>query len=219
MTAEKNNDDELDEAFRRFGKQLKEREIERHPTKDEALRERVEQIDAEAPHRSKLFAESEETLQRLKKDFQIVVIQPKTLHDNLIYLLTRRHVLGPSESTIAAADLYTKIHEIPDFAGISTKAFRKSLKKLEKKQILHLHESEGVLLIRLRQEFLSDDEAELLDIAARKGGAISLEEAMLATQWPLARVRTAIEALLAKKMIAEKRGFVHGTRFHVTEEH
>lgn len=217
MTVEQNNDEELDEAFRRFGKQIKEKEAERHPTKDDELRARIEQIDAEAPQRSKLFAESEETLQRLKRDFHIVVQPPKTLDDLLIYLLSRRRALGQSESTITAADLYTKLHDTPDFSSVSTKAFRKALTKLEKKQILHLHESEGVLLIRLRQEFLSDDEAELLDVAARKDGAISLEAAMLATQWPLARVRTAIEALLAKKMIAEKKGFVHGTRFHVTE--
>lgn len=217
MTAEQNNDEELDEAFRRFGRQLKEKDVEHHPTKDDKLRAHIEQIDAEAPHRSKLFAESEETLQRLKRDFHIVLQPPKTLHDLLIYLLSRSRALGSSESTIAAADLYTKLHDTHDFTSVSPKAFRKALTKLEKEKVLHLHESEGVILIRLRQEFLSDDEVELLDIAARKGGAISLEAAMLATKWPLARVRTAIEALLAKKMIAEKRGFVQGTRFHVTE--
>lgn len=217
MTAEQNNDEELDKAFRRFGRQLKDKDVERHPTKDDELRARIEQIDEEVPHRSKLFAESEETLQRLKRDFHIVVQAPKTLHDLLIYLLSRKRALGPSESTIAAADLYTKLHDTPKFSTVSPKAFRKALTKLEKEKILHLHESEGVLLIRLRQEFLSDDEAELLDIAARKGGAISLETAMLATKWPLVRVRTAIEALMAKKMIAEKRGFVHGTRFQLTE--
>jgi len=217
MSSEKNNDDELNGAFQRFGKQLKEREVERAPIKDDKLRERVEKIDSEASHRTRLFAETEETLQRLKRDFQIVVQAPKNLNELLVYLLTRRHALGPSESTITAADLYTKLHETPDFSSVSPKAFQKALNKLEKKQILRLHKSEGVLLIRLRQEFLSNDEAELLDIAARKGGAISLEAAMLATRWPLARVRTAIDALLAKKMISEKRGFVHGTRFEVTE--
>ncbi|MFX1562627.1 MAG: hypothetical protein ACFFDP_04895 [Promethearchaeota archaeon] len=217
MSSEKNNDDELDEAFRRFGKQLKEREVERAPTKDEKLRERVEKIDSEASQQSGLFAGTEETLHRLKKEFQIVVQTPKNLDELLIYLLTRKHAHEQARSTITAADLYTKLHETPDFSSVSPKAFRKALSKLEKKQILSLHESEGVLTIRLRQEFLSNDEAGLLDIAARKGGAISLEAAMLATRWPLARVRTAIEALLAKKMISEKRGFVHGTRFEVTE--
>ncbi len=215
--AEEEND-ELDEAYRRFSQHLKRKLTERDPARDAELRARVERVDAEAPHRVRLFAEGEETLSRLKSDFQIALKPPNNLGEYLVFLLALERSGIAKTTTIAAADLFSQLLEASYFSDVSIKDFRRALAKLEKEKVLTLHERRGTIMIRVRQEFLSDDAAELLDIAARKGGVLSLEQAMVATGWPQARVRTALETLLEKNLVVQKRSFVHGTRFQTTDQ-
>ncbi len=210
--------DELDAAYRRFSQHLKRKLAERDPARDAELRARVERVDAEAPHRARLFEEGEDTLRRLRNSFQITLKPPSTLQEYLTFLLALERSGTAKVTTIAAADLYSQLHEAEYFSSASLKDFRRALAQLEKEQVLTLHENQGTILIRLLQEFLSDDAAELLDIAARKGGILSLEQAMLATGWPQARVRTALKALLEKRLVVQKRSFVQGTRFHTTDQ-
>jgi hypothetical protein len=119
---------------------------------------------------------------------------------------------------IAAADVYGQIHGTKQHRGLSSKAFHKLLKKLEKEGVLQLTEVKGTLVLQLRSEFLSEDEATILRIAARKDGKASLEAIMLSTQWPQARVRLALKALIDKNMMKPKKSFVSGTRYEVTEK-
>ncbi len=207
--------DELDEAYRRFSQHLKRRLAERDPVRDAELRARVERIDAEAPSRTRLFAEGEETLSRLKSDFQIALRPPSNLEEYLVYLLALER--SGIATTVTAADLFSQLLEASYFSDVSIKDFRRALAKLEKEKVLTLYERQGTIMIRVHQEFLSDDAAELLDLAARKGGVLSLEQAMLATGWPQARVRTALDTLLEKNLVVQKRSFVHGTRFQTTD--
>ena len=79
-------------------------------------------------------------------------------------------------------------------------------------------EVKGTLVLQLRSEFLSEDEATILGIATRKEGKASLEAIMLSTKWPQARVRLALEALITKKLMVPKKSFVSGTRYEVTEK-
>ncbi|MFX1474262.1 MAG: hypothetical protein ACFFCO_02125 [Promethearchaeota archaeon] len=210
--------DELDEAYRRFSQHLKSKLAERDPARDAELRARLERVDSETPHRARLFAEGEDTLRRLKSDFQITLKPPDTLEEYLVYLLTLERSSLAKPTTIAAADLYSQLHDASYFSDVSFKDFRRALAQLEKEKVLSLHESRGTVMIRIHQEFLSDDAAELLDVAARKGGALSLEQAMVATGWPQARVRTALEELLKKQLVVQTRSFVHGTQFQTTDQ-
>lgn len=215
MPTEREKDEELDEAYRRFGKQLKEKVAQRDATNDPKLRARIQDLDAEAPQRAELFSKAGATLQRLRDDFRITVQPPATLPEFVVYLLARRRSeLG---STVAAADVYTLLKDAGQFSAVSFKAFRKALLQLEEKNALKLEEREGTLLVQLRQQFMSEDEAALLDLAARKGGNITVEQAMVALQWSQARVRTAFDALLAKKLVVRTTGFVEGTRYRVPD--
>jgi len=217
MPGEHEQDDEMDAAYRRFGKQLKDKVANRDATRDPKLRARVQELDAQAPHRAELFTKAEATLQRLKDDFQITVQPPKTLPEFVIYILAQGRTKPDSGSTVAVADVYTQLREVRDFSEVSFKAFRKALAQLEQKDALKLEEREGTLLVHLRQQFMSDDEAALLDLAARKGGTVTAEQAMVAMQWPQARVRTAFDALLAKKLVVRSASFVEGTRYRVPD--
>jgi hypothetical protein len=217
MPGEHEQDDEMDTAYRRFGKQLKDKVANIDATKDPKLRARVQELDAQAPHRAELFTKAEGTLQRLKDDFQITVQPPKTLPEFVIYILAQGRTKPESGSTVAVADVYTQLREVRDFSEVSFKAFRKALVQLEQKDALKLEEREGTLLVHLRQQFMSDDEAALLDLAARKGGTVTVEQAMVAMQWPQARVRTAFDALLAKKLVVRSASFVEGTRYRVPD--
>jgi hypothetical protein len=215
MPTEHEQDDEVDTAYRRFGKQLKEKVASREATKDPNFRARVLELNAQAPQRAELFGKAEATLQRLRDDFGITLHPPKTMPEFLVYLLAQRRAQhGP---TMAAADVYTEFREARDFAGTSFKAFRKALLQLEQKGAVKLEEREGTLLVSLLQKFMSEDEGALLDLAARKGGVITAEQAMVALQWPQARVRQAFDALLAKKLVVRSTGFVEGTRYHVRD--
>lgn len=217
MPTEHEQDDEMDVAYRRFGKQLKDKVASRDATRDSKLRARVQELDAQAPQRAELFSKAEETLQRLKDDFQITVQPPKTLPEFVIYILAQRRTKVESGSTVAVADVYTQLRDVREFSEVSFKAFRKALVQLEQKDALKLEEREGTLLVHLRQQFMSDDEAALLDLAARKGGTVTAEQAMVAMQWPQARVRTAFDALLAKKLVVRSASFVEGTRYRVPD--
>jgi len=212
---EEQTDEEIEAAYRRFAQRLKKRVAECHPSKDQALRARVERLDAEAPHQARFFAEAQERLQRLKAEFQITLQPPSNLHDLLTFLLARRRAASDHPSTLAAAELYSLLHGTPGFSGVSPKEFRKALIRMEKERLIDLQESQGTLIVRLRHEFLSDDEVALLDLAARKGGSLSLEQAMLSTGWPRARVRAAMDALLSKKMAVREKSFVRGTRYRL----
>ena len=55
------------------------------------------------------------------------------------------------------------------------------------------------VIASMHDEFLSEDAATILDIAARKGGKVTLEQIMLTTQWSQARVTIALNSLMTKK--------------------
>jgi len=217
MPTEHEQDDEMDAAYRRFGKQLKDKVASKDATGDSKLRARVQELDAQAPQRAELFSKAEATLQRLKDDFQITLQPPKTLSEFVVYILAQRRTKLESGSTVAVADVYTQLRDAREFSEVSFKAFRKALVQLEQKDALKLEEREGTLLVHLRQQFMSDDEAALLDLAARKGGTVTAEQAMVAMQWPQVRVRTAFDALLAKKLVVRSASLVEGTRYRVPD--
>ena len=116
------------------------------------------------------------------------------------------------------ADLFSETHEVEQFRKISQKEFQKTLKQLEKAGTIQLKEIQGTLVVKLHDEFLSEDEATILDVATRKDGKASLEQIMLSTGWTQARVRIALEALISKKMVLRKTSFTRGTRYQVTSD-
>ena len=215
-TNEKEN--ELDQAFEQFGKRLKAKAKAEDPTKDADLRARLESIDEKAPADSILFEEAVPRLQELKEEFHFEIQVPQTPQDHVVHLLATAQPTTAVEGPLAAADLYTQIHATEEHRGLSSKAFHKLLKKLEKERVIQITEVKGTLVVQLRSEFLSEDEATILGIAARKEGKASIEAIMLSTQWSQARVRLALEALISKNMMVPKKSFVSGTRYEVTEK-
>jgi len=215
-TNEKEN--ELDSAFEQFGKQLKAKVKAKDPTKDTDFRIRLETIADKTPSDSSLLEEAEPRLQQLKEEFHFEIQVPQTPQDHVVHLLATSQPSTAISGPIAAADVYAQIHATEEYRGLSNKAFHKLLKKLEKDGVLQLTEIKGTLVLQLRSEFLSEDEATILGIAARKEGKASLEAIMLSTQWPQARVRFALESLITKNLMVPKKSFVSGTRYEVTEE-
>ena len=215
-TNEKEKD--LDQAFEQFGKQLKAKVKAKDPTKDAEFRTRLEAIDDQAPADSTLFKAAEPRLQQLKEEFHFEVQVPQTPQDHVVHLLATSEPPTAIAGPLAAADLYAQIHATEQHRGLSSKAFHKLLKKLEKNGVVQISEVKGTLVLQLRSEFLTEDETTILRIAARKEGKASLEEIMLSTQWPQARVRLALEALITKNMMQLKKSFVNGTRYEVTEK-
>ena len=215
MPSEEND---LDEAYSRYGKRLKSKEAAQDPTKDEELRTRLEHVDRQSSKESKLFTESATRLEQLKEEFQIEVHIPQTLPEYMVYLLAQGHVSDPSTTTVAMADLFSETHEVEQFRKTSQKEFQRTLKQLEKEGTIQLKEIQGTLVVKLRDEFLSEDEATILDVAARKDGKASLEQIMLSTGWTQARVQIALEALISKKMVVRKTSFTRGTRYQVSDD-
>ncbi len=215
MPAEEND---LDEAYARFSKRLKAKAAESDPTKDATLRGHLEEIDKKTPEKSQLFADAELRLKRLKDEFQIEIQTPQTLQEHIIFLLSQGQIATPPGTPVTMADLYSEIHEVDKFRTLSNKEIRKTLKQLEKADVVHLSEIQGTHIVRLHNEFMSDDEAAILDIAARKAGKVSVEQIMLSTQWPQARVQIALDLLVAKKLVILKRSFTRGTRYQVPEK-
>jgi hypothetical protein len=209
------SNDELDAAFKRFGKRLKAQEAKQDPARTSELKARVEELARRAPQKAKLFAASSEKLDQLQTDFEIIIQPPKTLPELIVFLLAHDKIHGKSTLTTAAVDLFTRIHKESSFSHISIKDFQKALKQLTKSKVLDLKETDDTLIIRLHQEFLSDDEVAILDLAARKGGSISIEQAMVSTQWPQARVRTALDTLTSKKIVTVKSSYTRGTQYRV----
>jgi DNA-binding MarR family transcriptional regulator len=215
MPSEEND---LDEAYSRYGKRLKSKEAAQDPTKDEELRTRLEQVDRQSSKKSELFTESDTRLEQLKEEFQIEVQIPQTLSEYVVYLLAQGQMSSPSAATVALADLFSETHEVEQFRKISQKEFQKTLKQLEKAGTIQLKEIQGTLVVKLRDEFLSEDEATILDVAARKDGKASLEQIMLSTGWTQARVQIALEALISKNMVVRKTSFTRGTRYQVPND-
>ena len=218
MPAEQDNQDDLDEAFQRFGKRLKRKVEAGDPTKDTELRTRLEELDSQAPSKTQLFSDVEPQLKQLKEEFHIEIQLPQTLEESIVHLLATDSTGKKTKAPLTAADLYTQIHAIDQYSKLSSKELQKVLKKLEKEKVLHISEVQGTLVVQLHDEFLSEDEAAILNIAARKSGKVSLEQIMLSTQWPQIRVQLALDALIAKKMVVKKKSFVGGTRYQVQEE-
>jgi len=218
MPSEQDDNGDLDKAFQQFGKRLKKKESESDPHKDAELRARLEDVDGHAPSKSPVFSDADSRLQQLKEEFHIEVHSPQTLHEQIVHLLAQERGSGTQDATVIAADLYSRIHETDRFNQLSSKEFQKTLKQLEKDEVVQVSEIKGTLLVRMRDEFLSEDGATILDIAARKGGKVSLEQIMLTTQWSQARVTIALNSLMAKKLVTQKKSFVGGTRFQVSEE-
>jgi hypothetical protein len=217
MPAEQNNQDDLNEAFQRFGKRLKGKVDSNDPTKDPDLRNRLEEIDNQVPSKSQLFSEGESQLKQLKEEFHIEIQLPQNLEETIVHLLATDSS-EKRKAPLTAADLYTEIHGFDQYSKLSSREFRKVLKRLEKEEVLHLSEVQETIIVQLHNKFLSEDEAAILDVAARKSGKVSLEQIMLSTQWPQVRVQMALDALIAKKMVVKKKGFVSGTRYQVPEE-
>ncbi|MHA2405590.1 MAG: hypothetical protein ACXACH_02410 [Candidatus Hermodarchaeia archaeon] len=215
MPSEEND---LDEAYSRYGKRLKSKVATKDPTKDEELRTRIEQVDRQSPKKTELFTESDIRLAQLKEEFQIEIHIPQTLPDYVVYLLAQGQVSGPSTTTVVMADLFSEIHEVEQFRKISQKELQKTLKQLEKADTIQLKEIQGTLVVKLRDEFLSEDEATILDVAARKDGKASLEQIMLSTGWTQARVQIALESLISKNMVVRKTSFTRGTRYQVSND-
>lgn len=215
MPSEEND---LDEAYSRYGKRLKSKEAAQDPTKDEELRTRLEHVDRQSSKESKLFTESATRLEQLKEEFQIEVHIPQTLPEYMVYLLAQGHVSDPSTTTVTMADLFSETHEVEQFRKTSQKEFQRTLKQLEKEGTIQLKEIQGTLVVKLCDEFLSEDEATILDVAARKDGKASLEQIMLSTGWTQARVQIALEALISKKMVVRKTSFTRGTRYQVSDD-
>lgn len=218
MPSEQDDNSELDEAFQQYAKHLKKKASKREPTKDAELRTRLEAIDDHAPSKTRLFSDVDSRLEQLKEEFHIEVQTPQTLPEQIVHLLAQERRSGSQDGTMSAADLYSRIHEIDRFNQLSNKEFQKALKQLEKDEMVQVNEIQGTLLVRIPDEFLSEDAATILDIAARKGGKVTLEQIMLTTQWSQARVSIALNSLMAKKMVTQKKSFVSGTRYQVTEE-
>jgi len=206
-------ENDLDEAYSRFGKRLKSKEATKDPTKDEALRTRVEEVNRQAPSKSKLFVETNSRLEQLHEEFQIEVQKPQTLQEYLVFLLAQ-----DTAAAIAVADLYSKIHEVEQYKRLSQKEFQRQLKQLEKEEMVHLTEIQGVLVIKLQDGFLSEDEATILDVASRKSGKISMEQIMVSTGWSQVRAQIALDSLIAKKMVTQKKSFTRGTRYQLMND-
>ncbi len=218
MPSEQDDNSELDEAFQRYRKRLKKKATERESIKDAELRIRLEAINDHAPSKTPLFSDADSRLQQLKEEFHIEVQTPQTLPEQIVHLLAQERRSETQEGTLSAADLYSRIHETDRFDQLSNKEFQKALKQLEKDEMVEVSEIQGTLLVRMHDEFLSEDAATILDIAARKGGKVTLEQIMLTTQWSQARVTVALKSLLMKKMVTQKKSFVSGTRYQVIEE-
>lgn len=218
MPSEHDDNSDLDEAFRRFSKRLKKKASAGEPIKDAELRSRLEAIDDQAPSKSLLFSDADSRLQQLKEEFHIEVQTPQTLPAQIAHFLAQARRSETQDGTMSVADLYSRIHETDRFNQLSNKEFQKAIKQLEKDGMVQVSEIQGTLLIRMHEEFLSEDAATILDIAARKGGKVTLEQIMLTTQWSQARVTIALNSLMAKKMVKQKKSFVSGTRYQVTEE-
>ncbi len=218
MPSEQDDNSELDEAFQRYRKRLKKKASESEPTKDAELRSRLEALDDQAPSKTRLFSDADSRLQQLKEEFHIEIQTPQTLPEQIVHLLAQARRSGTQDGTMSAADLYSRIHETDRFNQLSNKEFQKALKQLEKDEMVQVSEIQGTLLVRMHDEFLSEDAATILDIAARKGGKVTLEQIMLTTQWSQARVTIALDSLMAKKMVTQKKSFVSGTRYQVKEE-
>ncbi|MFX1582013.1 MAG: hypothetical protein ACFFCJ_07305 [Promethearchaeota archaeon] len=208
---------DLDEAYSRYGKRLKDKMAAQDPIKDEELRARLEQVDRHSPAKSKLFADSEARLQHLKEEFFIEVQVPQTLQEHIVHLLAQGHEGELSGTTVSVADLYTEIHDVNEYRKVSRKKFEKALKQLEKNETVQLSEVKGTRVVKLRSQFLSEDEAAILDVAARKDGKASIEQIMVSTGWTQARVQIALDALISKKMVAKKKSFTRGTRYQLSE--
>jgi hypothetical protein len=215
MPSEEND---LDEAYSRYGKRLKSKVAAKEPTKDDELRARVEQVDRQSPKKTELFTESSKRLAQLREEFQIEVHIPQTLPDYVVYLLAQGQISGTSTTTVAVADLFSETHEVEQFQKISQKEFQKILKQLEKADTIQLKEIQGTLIVKLRDEFLSEDETTILNVAARKEGKASLEQIMLSTGWSQARVQIALETLISKNMVVRKTSFTRGTRYQVSND-
>ena len=114
---------------------------------------------------------------------------------------------------------FSRLHgDFPVLLKVSKKEFEKTLKRLNKDNTVQLKEIQGTLVIKLHDEFLSEDEAAILNVAARKDGKTSLEQIMLSTGWTQARVRIALDLLIAKKMIVQKKSFTRGTQYQLSDE-
>lgn len=209
---------DLDEAFSRYSKRLKDKMTARDPVNDDELRERLEEVDRHSPEKSELFADSEARLQQLKEEFHIEVQVPQTLQEYIVYLLAQGHVGEPSSTTVSVADLYTEIHDLNEYRKVSRKDFEKALKQLEKNRTVHLSEVQGTRIAKLHSQFLSEDEAAILDVAARKDGKASIEQIMVSTGWTQARVQIALDALISKDMVVKKKSFTRGTRYQLSED-
>lgn len=218
MPGEEKKQNNLDEAYQRFGKRLKEKAKEQAPTKDPNLRARIKEINAQKTGKAVIFSEEEPRLQQLIEEFEIEIQRPETLEEHIVYLLAQNRGDSSKESTWSAADLYSQIHELRQYSGLSSKEFQKTLKRMEKNNVVQLQEIQGTLIIQIRSEFLSEDEASILDVATRKGGKVSLEQIMVSTQFAHARVQIALEALMAKKMVIQKKSFTKGTRYQISEQ-
>jgi hypothetical protein len=209
---------DLDEAFSRYRKRLKDKMAARDPVKDDELRERLEEVDRHSPEKSELFADSEARLQQLIEEFHIEVQVPQTLQEYIVYLLAQGHVGEPSSTTVSVADLYTEIHDVNEYRKVSRKDFEKALKQLEKNRTVHLSEVQGTRIVKLHSQFLSEDEAAILDVTARKDGKASIEQIMVSTGWTQARVQIVLDALISKNMVVKKKSFTRGTRYQLSED-
>ena len=218
MPSEEDDNSDLDETFQRYSKRLKKKASDSEPIKDAELLSRLEATDDHAPSKTPLFSDADSCLQQLKEEFHIQIQTPQTLPEQIVHFLAQERRSGTQEGTMSAADLYSRIHETDRFNQLSNKEFKKALKQLEKDEMVQVSEIRGTLLVRMHDEFLSEDAATILDIAARKGGKVTLEQIMLTTQWSQARVTIALDSLMAKKMVTQKKSFVSGTRYQVTEE-
>ena len=87
MPAEQDNQDDLDEAFQRFGKRLKGKVEAGDPTKDSEFRTRLEEVDSQVPSKAQLFSEVESQLKQLKEEFHIEIQLPQTLEESIVHLL------------------------------------------------------------------------------------------------------------------------------------
>ncbi|MFX1566533.1 MAG: hypothetical protein ACFFCH_11130 [Promethearchaeota archaeon] len=208
---------DLDEAYSRYGKRLKDKIVAKDPTKDKELQARLENVDRHSPVKSELFSDSETRLQQLKEEFHIEVQVPQTLQEYIVYLLAQGHVGEPTSTTVSVADLYTEIHDVNEYRKLSRKKFEKALKQLEADKAVQFTEVQGTRMVRLHSQFLSEDEAAILDIAARKEGKVSIEQIMVSTGWTQARVQFALDTLITKKMVVRKKSFTRGTRYQLSD--
>lgn len=116
---------------------------------------------------------------------------------------------------MSAAEVTLRLNKARPGKIVSPKDVIKALESLKKSGLIQDLKKldSGTLIVEFVAVGLSKDQEKVLSLAARRGGAVTLEEVLMKTKWPMERATRALDAMVEDGIALQDEDYSEGKKY------